>query len=138
MSYHGYNPIQAVEDFALPNATTGYSTVMTRTGVTNHKLRLLVIAQTAISIATGQAFSIEFMAGSTSTPTANPKAEMHTYLVHKTSADSTLPWAAGEVMVDYALPESILATTDVYFRFLFTTDANESSELVDILLVGDV
>lgn len=138
MAFQGHNPDQYQEAMALPNATTGYSTVMTRTGATNHKMRLVVIAHTAVSIASAQAFSIEFMAGSTSTPTANPKAQSHTYLVHKTNADTTLAWAAGAVMVDYTLPEDILATTDTYFRLLFTTDANESSETVDILLLGDV
>jgi len=137
MARHNYRPIQSDEDFALPNANTGYSADFTMVGnSTNGKLRLLVIAQTAVSIATGQALQIEFMAGATANPDVNPKAESHTYLLDKTIADGTLAYSAGEIMVDYVLPEGILVAGDLFFRLLFTTDADESSELVDILLVG--
>jgi len=135
MARHGYNPIQSDEDFSLPNANTGYSANFTYVGASNGKQRLLVIAQTEVSIATGQAMSIEFMAGSTANPTTGPKAENHIYLQHKTNADGTLTFAIGAVIVDYVLPEGQLDAGD-YFRLLFTTDANESSEDVDILLVG--
>jgi len=135
--YHGYNPDQYDEDFALPDATTGYSDDFVWRGKTNGKIRLLVIAQTAISIATDKYFYVEFMAGSSANPTANPKAEVHTELIRHTSADGVLAWTAGEVMIDYAIPEALLASDDLYFRLLFTTEANESSELCDILVVMD-
>jgi len=137
MAYHGYNPIQADEDFALPNATTGYSDDFRYYGATNGRERVLIIAQTAISIAADKYFYIEFMAGSTANPTANPKAESHTELIRHTSADGILAYSAGDVIFDFTLPEELLDAGD-YWRLLFTSEGNESSELVDILHVGQI
>jgi hypothetical protein len=136
MALHGYTPDQYQEAMALPNATTGYSNDFLWKGATGGKLRLLVIANTAISIATDKILCIEFMAGATANPTVNPKAETHTSFINHTTADGVLTYTAGEIMVDYVLPEGILVSTDLYFRLLFTTDGDESAEKVDILVVG--
>ena len=134
MARHGYLIDQSDEDFALPNATAGYSADFTWVGNINGKMRLLVIAQTAISIASDKLLQVEFMAGASANPTANPKAELHTYLIDKTSADGILAFTAGEIMIDYTIPEGMLDSDDGFFRLLFTTDADESSEDVDILV----
>lgn len=137
MAYHGYNPIQADEDFTLPaNATPTYSDDFRYYGATNGRERVLVIAQNAVEVATGQAISIEFCYGSTANPTSG-EDEFHIYLVHKTSADGELTFAAGEVMIDFTLPEGLLDKDD-YWRLKFTVDANESADIVDILHVGQV
>ena len=135
MPYHGYKPIQAEEDLALPNGATGYSEDMTYVGATNGKQRLLMIAQNAVEVASGDAISIEFVYGATADPTTNKKTANHIYLVHKTSADDELAYAAGAVMIDMDLPEALMAAGD-HFRLKIITDADESDDDVDVLLVS--
>ena len=137
MPYHGYKPIQAEEDLSLPNSTTGYSADMTYVGATNGKQRLLMIAQNAVEVATEQAISVEFVYAATEDPTTNKKTANHIYLIHKTSADDGLAYAAGAVMIDMDLPEGLMAAGD-HFRFKIITDADESDDDVDVLLVGAI
>lgn len=136
MAYHGYNPIQADEDFTLPDATSSYSDDFRFYGNTNGRERVLVIAQNAVEIATGQAFNVEFCFGSTANPTTG-LTNAHLYLVHKTSADDEYSKAAGAVLIDFALPEELLDAGD-YWRLKFTTDATETADIVDILHVGQI
>jgi hypothetical protein len=136
MAYHGYRPIQADEDFTLPDATSSYSDDFRYYGKTNGRERLLIIAQNAVEIATGQAFNIEFCYGSAANPTTGPD-DAHIYLLHKTSADDELTYAAGAVMVDFTLPEELL-TADDYWRVKFTATETETADIVDILHVGQV
>jgi len=135
MATHGYNPIDSDQSFALPNARTEYSADMTYVGATNGKQRLLMIAQNAVEVATGDAISIEFVYGATADPTTNKKTANHIYLLHKTIADAGLAYAAGAVMIDMDLPEALMAAGD-HFRLKITTDADESDDDVDVLLVS--
>jgi len=139
---------------ALPSATTADSTNMVYVGgSTNGALMLSIFANTAISIATGQAFSIELQAYSSDTAasadsfysevnlgginqttgTVNPEA--HIYLLHKTSADAQLDFSAGDLIYECALPDNMLRLVSYdYVQLLYTTDANESSETVDAFI----
>lgn len=135
MSYHGYNPINAAEEQALPNATTGYTTAFQYGGKSAHKQILKVFANTDIAIATGQAISIELVTGSTSTPTGSVNSNSHLYLLHKTSADDAIAADAGDLLCEIGLPEDMM-TKDYYYRLKIVTDANESTEKIDVLLVA--
>ena len=135
MATHGYNPIDSDQSLGLPNATTGYSDDMVYVGASNGKQRLLMIAQNAVEIVTGQAISVEFVYATTADPTTNKKTAAHIYLLHKTSADAELVYAAGAVMIDFVLPEGLMAAGD-HFRLKITTDADESADTVDVLLVS--
>lgn len=137
MSYHGYNPIKADEEHALPNATTNYTEAWQYVGPTNYKQILKVYANTDISIATGEDFTIEFVTGATATPTTPLIAESHTYLLSKTSADGVLAFDAGDLLCEFALPDELM-TDDYYYRLKVTTTGNEATEKIDVLLVGAV
>ena len=86
-------------------------------------------------MATGQAISIEFVYATTADPTAGKKTANHIYLLHKTSADAELAYAAGAVMIDFVLPEGLMAAGD-HFRLKIITDADEAADTVDVLLVS--
>ena len=135
MATHGYNPIDSDQSLSLPNTTTEYSDDMVYVGASNGKQRLLMIAQNAVEIATEQAISVEFVYGATADPETNKKTANHTYLIHKTSTDDGLAYAAGAVMIDFVLPEGLMAAGD-HFRLKITTDADESADTVDVLLVS--
>jgi len=135
MATHGYNPIQSDQSLSLPAGDTGYSADMTYVGATNGKQRLLMIAQNAVEIVAAKAISVEFVYATTADPTTNKKTANHIYLIHKTSADAALVYAAGAVMIDMDLPEALMAAGD-HFRLKITTDADESDDDVDVLLVS--
>ena len=134
MATHGYNPIDSDQSLSLPDGTS-YSDDMTYVGASNGKQRLLMIAQNAVEVAAAQAISIEFVYATTADPTTNKKTANHTYLIHKTSTDAALAYAAGAVMIDFVLPEGLMAAGD-HFRLKITTDADESADTVDVLLVS--
>lgn len=145
---------------ALPNATAVDSTNMVEIGgSTNGQLMLSIFANTAISIATGQAFSIEIQAFTADTAasadsfysevnlgginaetsgTANPEA--HMYLLHKTSADAQLDFSAGDMIYECALPDNMLRLLSYdWVQLVYTTDADESStEKVDAFIWSKV
>ncbi len=139
----------------LPSTTSEDSTNMAFVGgKTGGKLRCAVYAKTAISIATGQLLYIELQAYSADTAasatspfsTANKGAQAnigsgtlednaHMYLLHKTTADGQLDFAAGDLIADIGLPEDNLALLSYdYVQLRYETDANESSETVDAFI----
>ena len=135
MATHGYNPIQSDQSLSLPAGDTEYSADMTYVGASNGKQRLLMIAQNAVEVAAAKAISVEFVYATTADPTTNKKTANHIYLLHKTSADDELAYAAGAIMIDFVLPEGLMAAGD-HFRLKIVTDADESADDVDVLLVS--
>lgn len=152
-AYYGKQILGELSDAqTLPNATAADSTNMVYVGNrTGGRLWIEVYANTAITIATGQAFSIEFQSYSADTAasaispfskdnesgyvvnsggTSEPDA--HIYLLHKTSADGELAFSAGDLITQFAIPEDMLnALGHDYVQLVYTTDADESSEKVD-------
>ena len=137
MGHHGKNPIQVQEELALPNATTVNSTAWQYKGPTNYAQILQVYANTDIDIASGQALSIEFVTGATNTPSGALVPATHTYLLHKTATDAAIDLAAGDLICEFALPDGLM-TEDYYYRLEIVSDYDESSEKIDVLLVGKV
>jgi hypothetical protein len=143
---------------ALPNATAADSTAMVEIGgQTNGNLMLSIFANTAISIATGQAFNIELQAftadtaasadsfysednlGGINQATGTVNAEAHHYILHKTSGDAQLDFAAGDLIWECALPDNMLRLISYDFvQLVYTTDADESSETVDAFIWAKV
>ena len=130
---------------ALPDSTGADSTNMAYVGgSTNGGLAISVYAKTAISIATAQAFSIELQAftSDAGTSATSPfqtggvlEDNAHCYLLHKTSGDGQLDFAAGDLMAQFVIPGEwldLLSYDWVQLRYL--TDADESSETVDAFL----
>lgn len=135
--FHGKGVVATLSDnVALPNATSGYTTNdYNMIGATNNGLQIVVYANTAISIATGQAINIELVAGASADPTTSPIDNAHVYLLHKTSADNKLDFAAGDLVCSYVLDDLLLADIP-YVRLKITTDADESSELYSAFVIG--
>ena len=152
-AYYGKTILGELSDAqALPNATAVDSTNMVYVGgKTGGSLWINIYANTAISIATGQAFNIEFQSYSADTAasaispfsTANAggmyegsgtsEDEAHVYLLHATNADGQLDFAAGDLMCSYGIPEDNLRLiSHDYVQLVYTTDADESAtEKVD-------
>ena len=146
-SYYGKQVLAELSDAqTLPSSTTVDSTKMALIGAsTDGGLVISVYAHTDISIATGQAFSIEVetynadTAASARPPftfsTSSPatyvfQANCHYYILHKTSADGALTFQAGDLITQYILgPDQLW--TDTYIQLKYTTDADESTESVD-------
>ena len=134
----------------LPDSGAVDSTSMVYVGgPTGGQQWINVYATTAVTIATGQAFSIELQSYSADTaasaispfstsngggiPQASGTSEpdAHYYILHKTSADGELAFAAGDLMTQCAIPEDMLRLlSHDYVQLVYTTDANESSETV--------
>ena len=154
-TYYGKVIVGELSDAqSLPNAGGADSTNMVGiAGATGGQQWISVYANTAISIATGQAFSIELQgftsdtAASATSPfstsngsgrnhaTGTLEDNAHYYLLHKTSADAQLDFAKGDLVAQCAIPEDmfrLLGYDFVQLRYL--TDADESSEKVDALV----
>jgi len=150
-NYHGKEILGELSDAqTLPNATSVDSTNMVFVGFqTNGGLWIDVYAETAVTIATGQAFNIELEGytsdtASSATPpfsTSNAggiqgasgtaESDAHYYILHKTSADGELAFAAGDLITQCAIPEDLFRLLSYdYVQLKYTTDANESSETV--------
>ena len=142
----------------LPNATSEDSTAMVEIGgPTNGQLMLSIFANTAISVATAQAFSIELQGftadtaasadsfysednlGGINQATGTINAEGHHYLIYKTSADAQLDFSAGDLIWECALPDTMLNLISYDFvQVVYVTDADESSETVDAFIWAKV
>ena len=138
MNAHNKNLLGILSDGqALPNATSVDSTNMVNVGgKTNGRIWIDVYANTAISIATGQAFNIELEGYSSDTAASavSPIDDAHIYILHKTSADGQLDFAAGALIAQIAIPEDLFdAKSWEYVQLKYTTDADESSEKVDAI-----
>ena len=152
-AYYGKQIIGELSDAqALPNATSVDSTNMVEiVGATGGQLWINVYANTAISIATGQLFYIELQGFSADTAASatspfstannggiNPASgtledEAHYWLLHKTSGDGQLDFAAGDLVTQCAIPEDMFRLLSYDFvQLRYETDADESStEKVD-------
>lgn len=115
------------EGGALPNATTGLSTAVKLNPNTNGRMEIAIYANTDITVPTGSAFSIELLAGSTSSGCSAPIEDAHVYLVHKTSADDELAFSEGDLISRYIVPENL----GDYVQLGYSTDANLSTMKVD-------
>jgi len=157
MNYHGLATSSIVgilsDAQTLPNATAVDSTNMVDiTGPTKGNMWINVYANTAITIATGQAFNIELegftadTAASATPPFSKDNSELfssvdgggtaesdaHFYLIHKTSADGELAFSAGDLVTQVCIPEDLFRALSYDFvQLKYTTDADESSEKVD-------
>lgn len=144
-AYYGLNILGELSDAqTLPNATTADSTNMVYiAGPTNGKLWIQVRANTAISIADTKQLKIEFEAYSSDTAASavapfstsgavHGTATTSMAILDVTAAGGTAVWAAGEIMVDFAIPDKMLELLSYdYVQLKYTTTANESSEKVD-------
>ena len=157
---YGYTIIKELSDAqALPNATTVDSTNMAYVGKgTNYGQVIYVFANTDITIATGQAFSIELESYSSDTAASaiapfsvdneggkvaygggTAETNAHIYALHKTIADGELAFSAGDLIAEIPIPEKLLAALGhTYVQLKYTTDADESSEKVDAVLCAAV
>ena len=134
----------------LPDGTAVDSTNMVFVGgPTGGQLWINVYAETAVVIATAQAFSIELQSYSADTAasaispfstsnkggipqaTGTSEPDAHYYLLYKTSADNELAFAAGDLITQCAIPEDMLRLlSHDYVQLVYTTDATETSETV--------
>ena len=135
----------------LPSATAVASDSMVYIGgQTGGKLWIDVYANTALSIATGQLLTIEIQGytadttGSATSPfsTANQSGiqgasgtledNAHYCLLQKTTADDQLDFTQYSLITQGAIPEDMFRLLSYdWVQLYYTTDANESSELVD-------
>jgi len=143
----------------LPNAGGVDSTNMGYIGLgnTGGRIWLDVYANTAITIATGQAFSIEFQSYSSDTAasaippfstanaggkagaTGTAESDAHYYIMHKTSDDGELAFSAGDLMTQMAIPEDLLRLlSHDYVQLRYLTDADEHTEKVDAFIYAKV
>ena len=114
---------------ALPSATAADSTNMIKTGGnTNGRMEIVVVATTALAVATGKAFNIELQTftADTAASAASPYDDGHVYLIHKTSADAGIAVSAGDVICRYIVTED----EDAYVQLVFTTDEDLSAQTV--------
>jgi hypothetical protein len=115
---------------ALPNATSADSTNIVKLNPnTNGRIEIAIYANTDITVATGEAFSIELEAGATSTAASatSPIDDGHVYLVHKTSADDAMTFSEGDLITRYIVPESV----EDYVQLVYATDGDLSTMKVD-------
>ena len=159
MNYHGKATSAIVKVMSdaqtLPNAGSVDCTNMLETvGSTKGNLWIDVYANTDISIATAQAFSIEFQSFSADTAASaippfsvdnlgmNPstkgigtaESDAHMYLLHKTSADGALAFSAGDLITQMAVPEDLMkALSHDFCQLVYLTDASEIAEKVDTI-----
>ena len=146
-AYYGIEVIEELSDAqALPSNASVDSTKMAYIGgQTQSGLAISVFANTAIQIAAAQLFYIELevwtadVAGSALSPFKTAGAaedNAHLWLLHKTTADGQLDFAAGERILEYVIPNWFYEDGVKYdwLQLRYETDANESSERVDAFL----
>lgn len=147
-AYYGKEVISEISDAqALPNAVSVDSTNMAYIGGQSGRgLAVSVYANTAISIATAQLFYIELqvwtadVAASAISPFKTAGAaedNAHLWLLHKTSADGQLDFAAGDLICEYVIPNWFYedGVKYDYVQLRYETDADESAtEKVDAFL----
>jgi hypothetical protein len=128
-AYHGKQILGELSDaqvIGYSGAKADSTNMVEIGGATGGQLWINVYAQTAISIATGEYFYIELeswsadLAASAIPPfstsnsqginqaTGTAESDAHYYLLHKTSADGALVFAAGDLITQCAIPEDML------------------------------
>lgn len=116
---------------ALPNNTSADSTnVVDYGGNSGGLAKIVVKANTNISIANGKALTITASYGSTSTPTDT----LDKVLFTKTAGADGFSYVAGDTIVEEIIPDS-LPDNYRFLKLTYTTTANESTEKVDAYVV---
>ena len=116
---------------ALPNNTSADSTNVVDFGGNSGGLAKIVVkANTNISIANGKALTITASYGSTSTPTDT----LDKVLFTKTASGGAFSYVAGDTIVEEIIPDS-LPDNYRYLKLTYTTTDNESTEKVDAYVV---
>ena len=116
---------------ALPNTDSADSTnVVDYGGNSGGLAKIVVKANTAITIANGKALTITASYGSTSTPTDTLDKVIFT----KTAGAAGFSYAAGDTIVEEIIPDS-LPDNYRFLKLTYTTTDNESTEKVDAYVV---
>jgi len=117
---------------ALPNNASADSTnVVDYGGNSGGLAKIVVKANTGITIANGKALTITASYGSTSTPTDT----LDKVLFTKTAAvPAGFSYAAGDTIVEEIIPDS-LPDNYRFLKLTYTTTDNESTEKVDAYVV---
>jgi len=120
-------------------------------GPTGGKLRLAIYASSAIAIADAQSFIIELQtysadtAASAISPFSNVNGGAqapggsgtshdvaHFYPFHMSNTEGAVAFSAGDLIVDFGLPEANMALLGHdYVQLVYNVTANEGSETVD-------
>jgi hypothetical protein len=159
---YGLDPIVQLGDgTALGYGESAVKTNMAEVGKpTNGALWLSVFAKTAISIATVEYLSVELISysddtigsaiapfntgnngGNVSYGGADAETNAHLYLLHKTSGDDELDFAAGDLICDIGIPEATLnAIGHNHIAVSTITDktAPGTDETIDVILHAKV
>jgi len=157
-SRYGNNVVAELSDALVIGygGTTADTTSMAYIGgQTGGQLWLRVYAHTAVSIATGEYWYIEFQAftadtaasadspfstsnsGGINQATGTAETDAHYYPLHKTSADGTLAFAAGDLITEMAIPEKLCRLLSLdYVQLTNITDKTDpgADETIDVLL----
>lgn len=116
---------------ALPNNTSADSTNVVDFGGNSGGLAKIVVkANTNISIANGKALTITASYGSTNTPTDT----LDKVLFTKTAGVAGFSYVAGDTIVEEIIPDS-LPDNYRFLKLTYTTTDNESTEKVDAYVV---
>ncbi len=116
---------------ALPNATDADSTnVVDYGGNSGGLAKIVVKANTDITVANTYALTITASYGSTNTPTDTLDKVIFT----KTAGLAGFSYSAGDTIVEEIIPDS-LPDNYRFLKLTYTTTANESSEKVDAYVV---
>ncbi len=158
-SKHGQVPIVQLSDavaIGYSGSTADTTTMFNSVGQTGRKPWIEVYAKTAISIASGEYWYIEFQAFSADTaasavgPFTNSNSggvtgasgtaedDAHQYLLHKTSADGALAFSIGDLICEFGIPEKLLRLKGYpYVQLTNITDKTDPGvdETIDVLVV---
>lgn len=116
---------------ALPsNDSVDSTNVVDFGGNSGGLAKIVVKANTNITIANGKALTITASYGSTSTPTDT----LDKVLFTKTAGADGFSYAAGDTIVEEIIPDS-LPDNYRFLKLTYTTTANESTEKVDAYVV---
>ena len=116
---------------ALPNNDDADSTNVVDFGGNSGGLAKIVVkANTGITIANGETLTITARYGSTNTPDDTLDKVIFT----KTAGADGFSYAAGDTIVEEIIPDS-LQDNYRFLKLTYTTTANESSEKVDAYVV---
>ena len=116
-------------------------------GQTNYGLAIKLYARTAITIEAAKYWYIELevwtsdVGGSAIAPFKTggaAEANAHLYLLHRTSSDPELQFAAGDLILEYVIPNWFYEDGVKYdwVQLTYVTDRTDVNETVDALLVA--
>ena len=119
-------------------ATTGAATSVTSDAIfinqdENTLMELVIVADTAITVATAKAFNIEIKTCATSGGSyTGPIAESHFYALHKTSADGELSISKGADIFHIGLTPDYF---NKYMKIVLTSDVDLSAYKLSAFLI---